>query len=403
MFAIVFIMYVSAGVQCVSLMSVMSSLQVATRPTSVPPAFDDQLVAMQDMLGMLDRDSPPIVKPSLGNDQGPSQAPTVTLPAPLPGFQYIMWPVWAAPPIHPSRPPEAGARVPVLANHPPKPVSDSDTKREGEINRCVQLFLIRRDVWFSVFHLQFRRVPICISLCAMPCMYISVCCVFAMCVCTPISLRSPFTRTDTGKPNLDDVGSAQAEPDIRTTTAPNLGPPPGHAVTHEPGATNAASMDTTMSICVANMAKGLPTTTSVGQSAEAQSLSVTDPPHVVESQSFPPEAPAMQQVSALDVVNDTDSEQDEERMRRNGGGSNGPPPQLPAEGAHGNVSCGAGAECKIGLPVQRDGAHACDICRCRMHSFCGRGIGEEGHGQARRCPPCQRLRRELFPSTAKGT
>lgn len=33
-------------------------------------------------------------------------------------------------------------------------------------------------------------------------------------------------------------------------------------------------------------------------------------------------------------------------------------------------------------------AHKCDICGSNMHPFCGRGIGEEGHGQIIRCRIC---------------
>jgi hypothetical protein len=32
--------------------------------------------------------------------------------------------------------------------------------------------------------------------------------------------------------------------------------------------------------------------------------------------------------------------------------------------------------------------HKCDICFRNMHPFCGRTIGEEGHGSIVRCPEC---------------
>ena len=32
--------------------------------------------------------------------------------------------------------------------------------------------------------------------------------------------------------------------------------------------------------------------------------------------------------------------------------------------------------------------HKCDICGSYMHTFCGRPLGEEGHGQFIRCPTC---------------
>ena len=32
--------------------------------------------------------------------------------------------------------------------------------------------------------------------------------------------------------------------------------------------------------------------------------------------------------------------------------------------------------------------HKCDICGCNMHPFCGKTIGEEGHGSMVRCPSC---------------
>lgn len=34
--------------------------------------------------------------------------------------------------------------------------------------------------------------------------------------------------------------------------------------------------------------------------------------------------------------------------------------------------------------------HKCDICKQSMHPWCGRPIGEEGHGQAVRCPQCDK-------------
>ena len=34
--------------------------------------------------------------------------------------------------------------------------------------------------------------------------------------------------------------------------------------------------------------------------------------------------------------------------------------------------------------------HKCDLCKCNMHPFCGRTIGEEGYGSAVRCPKCDR-------------
>ena len=34
--------------------------------------------------------------------------------------------------------------------------------------------------------------------------------------------------------------------------------------------------------------------------------------------------------------------------------------------------------------------HKCDICKRNMHVWCGRTIGQEGHGAPVRCPKCDR-------------
>ena len=38
--------------------------------------------------------------------------------------------------------------------------------------------------------------------------------------------------------------------------------------------------------------------------------------------------------------------------------------------------------------------HQCDICKCNMHPWCGRKIGEEGFGQPIRCTYCDNLQNE---------
>lgn len=45
----------------------------------------------------------------------------------------------------------------------------------------------------------------------------------------------------------------------------------------------------------------------------------------------------------------------------------------------------------VGCGLTVGPAHKCDICHRNMHVFCGRGIGEEGHGQLVRCKECDAM------------
>jgi hypothetical protein len=35
-----------------------------------------------------------------------------------------------------------------------------------------------------------------------------------------------------------------------------------------------------------------------------------------------------------------------------------------------------------------NGAHRCDTCHCKIHTFCGKDLGEEGYNARRRCTSC---------------